>query len=97
MCDFKVKGRQVKIGDFVRVSSTEGKRDGFIGVVKSVNLDCSTVTVVGASGKRAPSWRTVTIGRLSTISAERQAKLKAEHAERAAQLNLGPRPRRGRR
>lgn len=98
---FKVRGRAVRINDFVRVASTPGKRDGFVGRVKSVECDGEGrplyVTVVGASGKKAPAWRTIEAARLSTITADTQAKLQQEHAEMAERLNLGPRPRRGRR
>ena len=101
MCDFKVRGRAVRIDDFVRVAPTPGKRDGFLGRVKSFECDADGmpvyVTLVGAAGKKAPCWRTVEAKRLSTIKADTQAKLQQEHAEMAERLSLGPRPRRGRR
>jgi hypothetical protein len=74
--EFKLRGRQVIAGDFVKIAPTPGKRDGFEGKVKYALVDedgeLVEVTVFGGRSGRAPSFRSVRPIRVTTFSQETQ-------------------------
>jgi hypothetical protein len=81
--EFKINGRTVKVGDMVTVKpSKTGKRDGFVGKVRSGELDKEgklvSIEVCGAPGRKAAAIRSIRIERVATMHAATQDRVKGK-------------------
>lgn len=78
--EFKINGRTVKAGDFVKVApSKPGKRDGFEARVRAGEFKGDalvSVEVAGAPGSRATAVRSIRPERITTFNTNKQQNLK---------------------
>ncbi len=79
-----IHGKQVRVGDFIQVLPTPGKRDGFTGPIRAIRVRDGAPAEVDVWGGRLgyDKLRTMRLERVKPLSTRKQNSIKKALSER---------------